>query len=98
VSTDIQPYHSHQRDIPVEPGQVVPVDIEILPTSCRFRVGDTLRVSISGHDYGQYPTTIPVARHAQLVNKGVHVIHFGGKYDSFLQSRALRYDTTAENQ
>ena len=89
ASTDIQPYHSHQRDILLGPGQVVPVDIEILPTSCRFRAGDTLRASISGHDYGQYSPTIPVARHIQLVNKGTHVIHYGGKYDSFLQLPVL---------
>lgn len=84
-STDIQPYHSHQRDLLLEPGQVVPIDIEILPSSCRFRPGDTLQVSISGHDYGKYPPMIPVARHTQTVNNGTHVIHFGGKYDSFLQ-------------
>ncbi|KAJ5761284.1 Peptidase S15/CocE/NonD C-terminal [Penicillium odoratum] len=84
-STEFQPYHSHQKDLLLEPGQVVPVDIEILPSSCRFRPGDTLQVSISGHDYGKYPPMIPVARHTKTVNKGAHVIHFGGKHESFLQ-------------
>jgi hypothetical protein len=84
-STDFQPYHGHQRDLLLQPGQIVPVDLEILPSSCRFRPGDTLLVSISGHDYEKYPPMIPVPRHNQSVNKGNHVIHFGGKYDSFLQ-------------
>ncbi|KAJ6017751.1 Peptidase S15/CocE/NonD C-terminal [Penicillium sp. IBT 35674x] len=84
-STDIQPVQSHQRDIPLQPGQVVPIDIEILPSSCRFRPGDSLQVSISGHDYGKFPSFVPVPRHEKTVNTGTHVIHFGGKYDSFLQ-------------
>lgn len=84
-STDIQPYHSHQRDLFLEPGQIVPVDIEILPTSCRFRAGETLQINISGHDYGKFPSMIPVPRHGKTVNKGTHLIHFGGQYDSFLQ-------------
>ncbi|KAJ5390550.1 Peptidase S15/CocE/NonD C-terminal [Penicillium cataractarum] len=88
-TTDFQPYHSHQRDRLLEPGDVVPVDIEILPTACRFRAGDRLQISISGHDYEKYPPMIPVARHGQTINQGTHVIHFGGKYDSFLQLPTL---------
>ena len=88
-STDFQPYHSHQRDLLLEPGQVVPVDIEILPTACRFRPGDRLQINISGRDYEKYPPMIPVARHGETVNKGTHVVHFGGKYDSFLQLPTL---------
>ncbi|KAJ5509961.1 Peptidase S15/CocE/NonD C-terminal [Penicillium expansum] len=84
-STDFQPYHSHQRDLLLEPKQIVPVDIEILPTACRFRPGETLQVHISGHDYGNYPTAVTIARHSDTANKGTHIIHFGGKYDSFLQ-------------
>lgn len=84
-STEHIPYHKHERDILVPAGQVVPVDIEIQPTSCRFRPGDRLRLVISGHDYGTYPPGLPVARHTNEVNVGSHVIHFGGEYDTFLQ-------------
>lgn len=85
-STPFKPFHKHDRDLPpLKEKEVVPVDIEILPTSCRFREGDRLRLTISGHDYHQYPPFIPVSRHADTVNKGNHVIHFGGAYDSFLQ-------------
>lgn len=80
-----QPYHKHQRDLPaLKAGEIVPVEIEIQPTSCRFRAGERLRVVVSSHDYGEYPEQIPVARHKDTVNKGTHVVHFGGKYDSHL--------------
>jgi hypothetical protein len=84
-STDAVPFHSHTRDLLLQPGEIVPVDIEIQPTACRFRAGDRLQVVISGHDYGTYPSNIPIARHNDTVNKGTHKIHFGGEYDSYLQ-------------
>ncbi|KAI8724266.1 CocE/NonD family Hydrolase [Fusarium sp. LHS14.1] len=83
-STPYQPVHTHQRDLPLAPGEIVPVDIEIMPTSCHLRPGERLQVVVSSHDYGTYPTNIPVSRHPNTVNKGTHVIHFGGKYDSHL--------------
>ncbi|KAK2484334.1 hypothetical protein H9L39_06126 [Fusarium oxysporum f. sp. albedinis] len=82
-----QPYHSHVRDLPpLRNGEIVPVELEIQPTSCRLRSGDTLHVVVSGHDYrqGEYPEHAPIARHTDTVNKGSHVIHFGGDYDSHL--------------
>ncbi|KZL85929.1 family hydrolase [Colletotrichum incanum] len=84
-STPWRPVHLHRRDLdPLKPGDVVCVEIEIQPTSCRFRAGDKLNLVISGHDYGQYPPGVPIARHSDTVNKGRHVIHFGNKYDSHL--------------
>ncbi|KAF2008962.1 CocE/NonD family hydrolase [Aaosphaeria arxii CBS 175.79] len=82
-----QPYHSHRRDLePLKPGQIVPVEIEILPTSCKLRRGETLHVDISGHDYHEngYSKMIPLPRHTETVNQGEHIIHFGGQYDSHL--------------
>ncbi|KAI1840040.1 hypothetical protein JX265_013526 [Neoarthrinium moseri] len=82
-----QPYHTHQRDLPpLKPGEVVPVEIEIQPTSCRLRRGERLHLVISGHDYREnaYPKMAPIARHPETVNSGTHVVHFGGQYDSHL--------------
>ncbi|KAJ4246884.1 hypothetical protein NW762_013436 [Fusarium torreyae] len=85
-STPWQPYHSHQRDLePLKPNEVVPVEIEIQPTSCRFRPGDYLVVVVSGHDYGEYPKGAPISRHTDTVNRGTAFLHFGDKYDSYLQ-------------
>ncbi|TID03848.1 Cocaine esterase [Colletotrichum higginsianum] len=83
-STPWRPVHLHRRDLePLKPGDVVCVDIEIQPTSCRFRAGDRLDLVVSGHDYGNFPG-LPVVRHNDTINKGRHIIHFGGKYDSHL--------------
>ncbi|OAL54674.1 hypothetical protein IQ07DRAFT_596165 [Pyrenochaeta sp. DS3sAY3a] len=79
-----RPFHTHTKDLLLSPGQVVPVEIEIHPTSCRLRAGERLVLVVSGHDYGEYPPMYPVPRHKETVNKGRHTIHFGGKYDSHL--------------
>lgn len=84
-STPWQPYHSHRRDLPsLKQGEIVPVEVEIQPTSCRFRPGEKLRLVVSGHDYGEYPKMAPIARHENTVNQGRHIIHFGGDHDSHL--------------
>lgn len=84
-STEFQPYHSHERDLdPIKPGDIVPLDVEVLPSSCRFRPGDRLRITISGHQNGEYPPRVPAARYNNTVNSGKHIIHFGGKYDTHL--------------
>ncbi|KAH7325698.1 Alpha/Beta hydrolase protein [Stachybotrys elegans] len=83
-STPWQPYHAHQRSLPLKAGEIVPVEIEIQPTSCRLRAGEELVLVISGHDYHEYPKDVLVCRH-EMINKGKAVVHFGGKYDSHLQ-------------
>ncbi|KAK1476750.1 CocE/NonD family Hydrolase [Colletotrichum tamarilloi] len=85
ASTPWKPVHLHRRDLePLKAGDVVPVEIEIQPTSCRFRAGERLSLVVSGHDYGKYPPGAPIPRHNSTINKGRHVIHFGGRYDSHL--------------
>ncbi|WZH42097.1 CocE/NonD family hydrolase [Fusarium acuminatum] len=83
-SKPYQPIHTHQRDLRLSDGEIVPVDIEIQPTSCRLRASERLQLFVSGHDYGTYPPGIPVPRHPNTVNRGKHVIHFGGQFDSHL--------------
>jgi uncharacterized protein len=34
--------------------KIVPVDIEIWPSSTMFRAGETLRVVVQGHDVNRY--------------------------------------------
>ncbi|KAF5235501.1 hypothetical protein FANTH_11693 [Fusarium anthophilum] len=84
LSTTYQPIRAHQRDLKLNSGEIVPVDIEIQLTSCRLRAGERLQLFISGHDYGTYPSGIPVPRHTDITNQGKHVIHFGGRFGSHL--------------
>jgi predicted acyl esterase len=82
LSTPWQPVQKFQGEKKLKPGEIVPVEIAILPSSTLFRKGESLRVFVQGH--------CPVADHPLqyydwLVNKGKHTIHTGGKYDSNLQ-------------
>lgn len=94
MSTDFQPIQSHEKLEKLEPGQIVPVDIEINPTSRIWHAGETLRVQIAGN-YLRDPHWIePLVFEAD--NKGPHVIHTGGKYDSYLQIPVIppKYDSS----
>jgi predicted acyl esterase len=86
-STEWQPVHPHTREQKIKPGDVVPLDIEIWPSGTLFKAGEQLRLIVQGDDLNRYSTTIaPVYfRHtATSVNKGRHVIHAGGNYESYL--------------
>ncbi|NWB20990.1 CocE/NonD family hydrolase [Pseudomonas sp. D4002] len=63
-------------------GQVVPVDISILPTSMKWSAGDTLRLSVMGYERrGQW---FPAVDFPESINVGKHVIHTGGEFNSVL--------------
>jgi predicted acyl esterase len=81
-----RPYHSHHRLEKVSPGQIVPVEIEILSSSTWFEAASRLEVTILGRDAARYPAF----RHRQLVNRGRHRIHCGGRFDSHLLVPLLR--------
>lgn len=75
-----RPYHAHDRLEKLEPGEIVPVEIEILPSSTLFEAGSRLELSIQGKDAAKYPAF----KHAALVNRGTHAVHCGGRFDSHL--------------
>jgi uncharacterized protein len=75
-----RPYHTHDRIEKLAPSEIVPVEIEILPSSTLFEAGSRLELSVQGKDGAKYPAF----KHTALVNRGAHVIHCGGQYDSHL--------------
>lgn len=82
-STPWRPWHTHESRLLLNPGQVVPVDIEIWPSSTKFDKGEQLKLIIQGNDIFRYD--LPQAQlHQDSVNTGRHVIHMGGRYDSNL--------------
>jgi predicted acyl esterase len=83
-STPQQPVLAHRRERKVEDGEIVPLEIEIWPSGTRFAAGDTLCLVVQGSDIYTYPKPSVYARHEDLVNRGAHVIHGGGRYDSHL--------------
>jgi uncharacterized protein len=82
LSTDFQPIQAHSKDEKLKPGEIVPVDIEIWPHSRFWHKGEQLRVLVSGH-YIREGWFEPFSWETN--NKGKHIIHSGGKYDSYLQ-------------
>jgi len=82
LSTDFQPVQSHLKQEKLDKGEIVPVDIEIVPHSRFFHKGQSIRVQISGR-YIREGWFEPLTWDTD--NHGDHIIHAGGKYDSFLQ-------------
>jgi predicted acyl esterase len=88
------PIQSFDRPEPLHPGEIVPVDIAIMPASEVFHAGEQLRLTIAGHEFTTPPATqgpsgVLAFMHAlppvPTKNAGVHVIHGGGDHQSFLQ-------------
>jgi len=51
LSLPYRPYHSHDREEPLTPGEIYELDIEIWPTSIVVPAGYRLGLSIRGNDY-----------------------------------------------
>ncbi len=79
-STVFRPWHRHQEEQFIPPGEIVAVDIEILSSSTFFEAGTTLRIDIQGCDAARYPGF----GHQRSVNQGRHRIHCGDTHDSRL--------------
>ena len=82
LSTDYNPVQAHTCDEKLKPGEIVPVDIEINPTSRIWHKGQQIRVQIAGR-YIRENWFEPLQWEAD--NQGRHIIHTGGRYESFLQ-------------
>ena len=82
-TTSNRPWLQHKRRLMLRPQEVVPVDIEVWPSSTRFLKGESLRVSIQGNDIFRYD--LPQAQlHQKSVNAGRHFIYSGPAYESYL--------------
>ena len=83
-STPYQPFHKHERELKLKSGEIVPVEIEIWPSSTLFEQGEKLRVTVQGSDIYWHPEGGHTIQHQSSVNRGEHIIYTGGKYDSHL--------------
>ncbi len=81
-STEWKPELAYDAPRPLTPGEIVPVDIPVKPTSVRFRAGEQLRMTIGG--FNPLPHRLPGIAAPTLINRGTHVLHMGGQYDSHL--------------
>jgi predicted acyl esterase len=93
LSTDFIPIQSFDQPQMLHPGEIVPLDIAIMPASEIYHSGQHLRLTIAGHEFTAPPGAPPTGMLAFMPklpplptkNAGIHMIHGGGDYQSFLQ-------------
>jgi predicted acyl esterase len=87
-STPWLPYHPHDREELLEPGQAVPLDIEIRPIGMRWHAGEKLELIVAGYNVmDRFRKVLPGGMNLpapETRNKGNHIIHTGSRYDSYL--------------
>jgi uncharacterized protein len=86
-STPAEPYLLHTREQFLKPKEIVPVEIGIWPMGMIWHAGEQLRLVVQGYakwwmEDKLFPNG-PIFRY-DVRNKGHHIIHTGGKYDSHL--------------
>lgn len=64
-------------------GEIVELDIVLSPMGLSYKAGETLRVVVSTKD--ELGSVMPGTPGCTPDNKGVHVLHTGGEYASYLQ-------------
>jgi predicted acyl esterase len=57
LSTEYRPYHTHDEKQPLNPGEIVQLDVEIWPTSIVVPAGHRIALSVRGKDYEWQKTT-----------------------------------------
>jgi len=87
LSTDDVPAHSFDRVEHLWPGEVVDVEIELLPIGLAFHGGEQLRCVVSSRNL--LGTLMPGIGEYTGANSGQHVIHTGGEHASYLQLPVL---------
>src|SRR6266852_4616724 len=51
LSTEYRPYHTHDELQPLKPGEVVPLEVELWPSSVVVPAGHRVALSVRGKDY-----------------------------------------------
>lgn len=70
-SLPYRPYHTHDREEPLEPGRVYEADVEIWPTSIVIPAGYRLALTVRGKDYEYAGDLSEFARTFYYANGGV---------------------------
>ena len=73
----------------VSPNEIVPVEIELLPSGTLFKKGESLAVVVKGNEIIKGNSTpLPNMKtryeHEDTVNRGNHLVYTGSGYDSHL--------------
>jgi predicted acyl esterase len=99
-STEWMPWHTHERDEPLVPGEPVVVDVEIWPGSVSLPAGSVLQLRVEGRDFeragstgrmrgsGLFTHTHPADRPPERFG-GRHTLFTGGAHEAWLQLPVL---------
>ena len=79
-STEWHPVPKAVREQKLEAGEIVAVDIALYPSSTFFAAGEAVQLIVASREIIPSP---PYTKDATF-NRGTHVLHFGGEYDSHL--------------
>ena len=83
LSTDDVPVHAFDRVEKLSPGEVVEIEVDLLPVGLTFHAGEQLRLVVAGHSL--LGTMMPGIQEYRAANSGEHVVHTGGARASYLQ-------------
>ena len=90
-TTDKEICYTFDREEKLEKGQIVPLWFNLGPVGMAFHAGETLRLTVAGYDL--IGGALPTIKGASADNKGKHIIHMGGTYDSCLQIDTIDSNT-----
>jgi predicted acyl esterase len=94
-TTEWMPWHTHEKNEPLTPGEVYEVDVEIWPASVSLPKGSRIALRVQGKDFeradavgplkgsGLFTHTDPTDRAPERIN-GTHTAHTGGARASYL--------------
>ncbi|KIY03521.1 uncharacterized protein Z520_00212 [Fonsecaea multimorphosa CBS 102226] len=77
------PAHDHTQERKIPPGHIVKLEIGIWPAAIQFEAGEKLVFRVAGHQMTLAEFT-PLRGQFHTGNKGKHILHFGGQYDSHI--------------
>ncbi|SNY37116.1 CocE/NonD family hydrolase [Paractinoplanes atraurantiacus] len=92
LSTGDVPAHSFDRVEKLSPGEIVDVEIDLLPVGLAFHPGEQLRLIVSGRSL--LGPMMPRLVEYVPANSGRHVVHTGGAHASYLQLPVVGARTT----
>src|SRR5271154_7181406 len=84
VSEPFRPVLTHRTARSISPGEVVPVEIEILPAATRLRRGEGLRLDVQGRWFHATNPLMGGSAGYEASPSGGVVIHAGGDHDAHL--------------
>ena len=80
VGESLVPLADYEHEKPVTPGEVIELNVEILPSSTLFEAGSSLVLELRGRDI----TELPNFQHHRIFNCGRHTLHTGPDHPSRL--------------